>query len=386
MRVALLADFPIHVLPGFEHHAVGHHATWLPPLAQAMAPLTDDHSFHWITCTKHVSKPTRLTFQHQTFHLLPRGKLSIEILSGFQRERRLIHRAIQEIQPDLVHGWGTEQGYAQAACEAMLPSLISMQGLLGTYCATVRMPAFTRIQAYREAKTLKTVKHLTVESPWGIEKIRPLAPQAQHHLLEYAAAYSCFDITRQPSPTPLAIAIGTLSPLKGTDTLIQAFSDPRLRHIDLVILGQGSPPCHHAKLPSNIQLIGHQSPATVRDWLSKSWCLVHPTRADTSPNCVKEARVIGIPVVTTTAGGQIQYVIHGKSGFIHPPSDIDGLIDGVLRLTHDRETSLQMGSFDHQRVREALHPNTTATRLLAIYQEVMKSHHILPDTRSKRFD
>ena len=104
--------------------------------------------------------------------------------------------------------------------------------------------------------------------------------------------------------------------------------------------------------------------------MARAWCLVHPTRADTSPNCVKEARVIGLPVVTTPNGGQTQYVHHGKSGFIHPAGDVEGLIQGVLAVTQSREISLQMGATGQAECRAKLTPAATAGHLLEIYQTV----------------
>ena len=137
-------DFPVHTLPGFEGRPAGHHATWLPPLARELEAHTADHEFHWITCTKEVTAPLTLRAWNQTFHLLPRRKLSLEMLTGFRRERRLIARLLQDIQPDLVHGWGTEQGYAYAANDFPGPSLISLQGILQTYCKAAAMPWLTR--------------------------------------------------------------------------------------------------------------------------------------------------------------------------------------------------------------------------------------------------
>src|SRR5690606_7409443 len=60
MRVALLADFPVHTLPGFEGRPHGHHATWLPPLARELEARTGEIDLHWITCTKEVTAPTSL--------------------------------------------------------------------------------------------------------------------------------------------------------------------------------------------------------------------------------------------------------------------------------------------------------------------------------------
>jgi glycosyltransferase involved in cell wall biosynthesis len=166
----------------------------------------------------------------------------------------------------------------------------------------------------------------------------------------------------------LAIFVGSLTRLKGIDSLFAAFADDRLRHIDLVVLGAVHPKLCRRPLTPNIRLLGHRPSTDVRDWMSKAWCLVHPTRADTSPNCVKEARVIGLPVITTPNGGQTQYVEHGKSGFIHAVGDVEGLIRGVLSVTANRETNLNMGASGHENCRKLLHPNRTARQLIEIYQ------------------
>lgn len=387
MRVALLADFPTHALPGHEGSPSGHHATWLPQLASELEKIATGHDIHWITCTKDVSQASSLKAWGQTFHLLPRWKLSVEILTAFRRERRLISGILQKLQPDLVHAWGTEQGYALAAIDHSPDSLISMQGILQAYCRVSAMPWLTRIQARHEARVLKHARYLTVESPWGESQLRQLAPQAGIHLLEYGANSACFEIQRTlPSPAsfqhfsisafehlpqkPLALFVGSPTHLKGIDTLLQAFSDPRLRHVELIILGTKYPTIERHPLPANIRLPGYRPPAEVREWMAKAWCLVHPTRADTSPNCVKEARVIGLPVVTTPNGGQTQYVEHAKSGFIHAAGDVEGLIEGVLAVTKDCETSLLMGSHGQAECRAKLHPSATAVRMLEIYQTV----------------
>ncbi len=369
MRVALLADFPVHTLPGFADRQPGHHATWLPPLALELEKHAANLDLHWITCTKDVSRATTVHAWNQTFHLVPRRKLSLEILTVFRRERRLISELLHSLQPGLVHAWGTEQGYALAALDHSPDSLISMQGILQVYCKAARMPWFTRIQARHEARVLENAHHLTVESPWGESQLRRLAPQADIHHLEYGAAPGCFEIQRNPAERPLALFVGSPYPLKGIDTLMQAFSDPRLHHIELLVLGTRNPDIVRHPLPAHIRLLGHRPPDEVRDWMSRAWCLVHPTRADTSPNCVKEARVIGLPVVTTPNGGQTQYVEHGKSGWLHSAGDVDGLIEGVLKVTQNLETSLTMGACRKDECRTRLHPSATAARMLEIYHK-----------------
>ena len=367
MRVLLAADFPVHSLPGFGGGSAGHHATWLTPLAQQLSAVPG-FDFHWITCTKLVSEYREIRHLNQTFHLLPRRKLSLEILTRFRRERRFIADLARKLQPSLFHGWGTEQGYALAANDFSGASLISLQGILSAYCAASPMPLLTRIQAATEKAVLSRSRHLTVESPWGAEKLRDLAPRATIELLEYGADPNCFGIERQPTEKPTAVFLGSLSHLKGVDTLLAAFRDPRLSGIELHIYGAGEKRFTEGNHPPDILFHGHRPRTEVLQALSRAWCLVHPTRADTSPNAVKEARVIGLPVVTTPEGGQTQYVTHGISGFIHPSGDTEVLIQGVLAATANRETSLRFGATDQEKCRQLLIPARTAERLIHIYQ------------------
>lgn len=367
MRVVLAADFPVYRLPGMEGVVSGHHATWLPPIAEEFSHI-HDFDFHWIICTKEVSHYREIPFLNQTFHLIPRRKLSLEILTRFFHERRLISCLISKLKPDIVHGWGTEQGYALAAQDFGPRSLISLQGILSAYCRVSRLPLLTRIQSSTEKAILSKALHLTVESPWGKENLRYLAPHANIDLLEYGVDPACFTIARNPQDKPTAVFLGSLTHLKGLDTLLCAFSDPRLAHINLEIYGCSNPVFLPTNRPPNIHFLGHRPRAEVLAALSRAWCLVHPTRADTSPNAVKEARVIGLPVVTTPVGGQTQYVTHGKSGFIHAPGDTEGLIQGVLAVTHNYVINTRMGAQEREKCRDTLSPARTAESLMKLYQ------------------
>ena len=54
-----------------------------------------------------------------------------------------------------------------------------------------------------------------------------------------------------------------------------------------------------------------------------------PTRADTSPNAVKEAVVAGVPVVATRIGGILDYVFPGANGVLCDADDVDGLVEAI---------------------------------------------------------
>ena len=73
----------------------------------------------------------------------------------------------------------------------------------------------------------------------------------------------------------------------------------------------------------------HILPNEVARELERPTMLLLPTRADTSPNAVKEAVVAGVPVVASKVGGIPDYVFPGKNGLLFEPGDLAGFIDAI---------------------------------------------------------
>jgi glycosyltransferase involved in cell wall biosynthesis len=104
--------------------------------------------------------------------------------------------------------------------------------------------------------------------------------------------------------------------------------------------------------------------------LSAAWALVHPTKADTGPMAVKEARVIGLPVITTAERGQSRYVHHGENGFIVPSSDPDALATAIDRLAGDFAMVKRFGHTHHDSDREYFRPEKTASAFCDLYLDL----------------
>ena len=369
-RICLLAAFPLHQLPGFQGREAACRATWLPPLARAFEH-QEDFEIHWFTCSKQASVAGSAEAWNQTFHWIPRGRTSVGILTRFHSEVAAIHRFLARLQPELVHAWGTEEGYAKAAAGWDGRRLLSVQGILQACCAAAPAHPFLRIQATLEKKVLPCFPCITVESDWGKSKLEPLTPASEIVRLEYGVGSDCFKVMRQSGHDVLALYVGTLSRLKGVDVLIRAFEDPRLSDIPLVLVGEGPLERRSPALPANLKMVGHQSQDRVREWMARASFLIHPTRADTSPNCVKEARVIGLPVLTTPEGGQTAYVEHGRSGFIFPANDTEALIRAVLAAVERIRVDPAFGEQGRSGCRDRLSPAATARELLALYRRLL---------------
>lgn len=373
MRLALPAPYPVHTLKAFEGAPdPGHHATWLPRISRILEGF-DGFDIHWITCTKRVGQPQTVEERGQTFHLIPRGSLAAAMLTAFRRERRTVARILKALQPDLVHAWGTEEGYGYVATDWRGPSFVSIQGILTVCCRACPQPWLMRFQARHERRVLAEAHFITVESDWGREHLRSLAPHARIELLEYGVDDAFFHIRHRPAKRPLVLFIGTLSRLKGVDVLLEAFQDPRLARVDLALLGDGPLRQSDEGPPPNVRFLGHRPRSEVLDWMARAWCLVHPTRADTSPNVVKEARVAGLPVITTPDGGQTQYVEDGVSGWLVDIGDPKGLVQAILSLVSDPAVGIRMGGAGQEWCRSRLGKEALSAELRRTYRAAIEA-------------
>lgn len=369
-RIAIIGDLPLweaseHPVPDAN---AWHYCVWLSALAAALS-LQNDFDIHWIIPSRNIYRRRVVEARSQTFHLLPKARLTIGQYTGYLFDSLVIQREIAVIKPDLVHSWGTENSYSLAAVYSRTRKLISIQGLLKAYAERARLSRFERLQALYEPFTIRRFEHITTESPWATARVRDIIPSASPFHLEYAVEERFFNMYRLQTAEPTCLYAGTNVPVKNLPTLIRVFSDPALAHVQLRLAGVL--PEEYPNLPANIHPLGRLNRDAMAQQLSQAWALVHPSLADTGPTIAKEARVMGLPVMLTTDCGSQQHVEEGKSGFVVAPYDITAMKESVLRMTESAETALAMGRHGQAECRQKLSAATMINTLLGIYREIL---------------
>lgn len=376
-KIALLCSYPESLLqPGADTTNHSYVGAWLVSLSQQFAELNIPCEFHWLIPSKNVSSITTIEQNNQFFHLYPRLKKTIGLFTGYYYERKQVRSILNAIQPDLVHSWGTEDCHAVTAADYKGHKLLSIQGLLTAYNKRSRLPFFERRQIFWEQYAIKRFRQITTESPWSRQELLELKPDAEVSLVDYTVESIYAGQTRHLSPAPSFLYAGTLREIKGLDILVAAFSTEELSHATLRIAGCGSPEFVESlkrQSTPNIRFLGNLSRTELRDELSRAWGLVHPSYADTGPTIVKEARVMGLPVILTEDCGSKQYVSHGKSGFVIAPGSVRDIVDSVLHLSDSSERSLEMGRYEQDRCVKALTGSVTAERFVSLYEQIIFS-------------
>lgn len=378
VRVAILAEFPLSALSGGAvGRGGGQGCTWLPQLALAFQE-HHDLEIHWVVLDRTIRRTIVFESLGQWFHRVPAVKFSVDLALNCLPARFILAREVRRIRPDVVHAWGAELIYPSALRDCSTPTIFSMQGSLTEYQRIGGLPDDWRWKKMvaSEPAYIDTATVVTAESKWAAERVREIKPSVDCRIVDYGVHPTFHETEWKPDPLrPYALYVGGGGFRKGTDVLFKSLSLLKDRNWDLKFAGDHGleKEISDANLPRT-QYLGMLKWQELLEVLAKAWCLVVPTRADTGPTVVKEARVVGLPVIGTVHGGLRDYIHHGESGWIVNPLDAAGLAEGLHHVMESYDTALRMGHSHHHEDRALFASQLTATRFSAIYHELAQEH------------
>jgi glycosyltransferase involved in cell wall biosynthesis len=153
--------------------------------------------------------------------------------------------------------------------------------------------------------------------------------------------------------------VGRLTVDKGVRELVAAFGRVAAQHAGAWLLVVGAE--DQSGLPVDVRTALRTRPRIrCTGWLADPTALYHvmdalvlPTYREGFPNVSLEAAAAGRPVITTTATGAVDSVVHEATGLLVPPRDTDALAAAMARLIGDRQAARDMGARGRCRVRRS---------------------------------
>jgi glycosyltransferase involved in cell wall biosynthesis len=255
-----------------------------------------------------------------------------------------------------------------------------MQGLLQWYNQQVNLGAINRLEAFLEPISLRRASTVTTESAFARNWLRTRYPHLDVRQAEHAPNWLFHRVARRPATKPLEfLFVGVISQIKGTDLLLSAL-DALRDELDfhLTLVGSSTPQflqrikaASSSALWERLRVRQALTPSQVGEELARATMMLFPSRADTSPNAVKEAVVAGVPVVASAVGGIPDYVLPGRNGITFPAANVDALIDAIRAATcHPlfSKGKVDLGVLD--RMRNYLSPRLMGERFLEAYWSV----------------
>jgi glycosyltransferase involved in cell wall biosynthesis len=335
---------------------------------------------HFVSCVRQpVCSPLKLA-PNVFYHSLLVPKIGW-VRTAYQGCIRAIRKKLGEIQPNIVHGQGTERDCAISAVFSGFPNVLTLHGNMRHIAALNRDRVFSYnwIAARLESFVLPRTDGVICITNYTREAVRGVAPRTW--VLPNAVDQSFFEVQAAPDPSlpPVGLCVGTICARKNQNAFIQAL-DPlaQTRKFKLIFasdpardaygkefhrLVQERPWCEH---------VGFINREQFKRRLATAAFVALPTREDNCPMVVLEAMAAGVPVMASKVGGVPDLIEPGKTGLFCDPGRPESFLEGVEKLLADRQWSQQLAAAAKVEALRRFHPLVIARKHLDIYREVLE--------------
>jgi glycosyltransferase involved in cell wall biosynthesis len=296
---------------------------------------------------------------------------------------RNVVRKIKEINPDLVHGQGTEGYPALAAAFSGYPNCITIHGNMREVAKRQRFsPLFYMVLvSIWELLALKKTDAVFCNSSYtdacvgGLNKNKPR--------IFNAVRSSFFDLrskkTEESAP-PILLCIGHILPYKNQIALIRALDElPNIGKIKLLFAGSCCPEDEYGRkflkevsTRSWCEYAGRLEQKELMDLLSGCDGVIHPTLEDSFGLAVAEAQAAGVPVAASAIGGIPDLIEHEKTGLLFNPHDPEDIRQKVIQLL-DQTVTERLSRNARVFAEAEYRPEIIARKQLQLYRDVLGS-------------
>jgi len=391
-KIVWLSPYPMDVLvsAGLEltRSATGHACSWIINWASALArcPEVD---LHIVTYTARTKRSQVTEYNGYKVHVVRdavpftdkawAGLSDLDARTGFYLRKRKFFSVIKRINPDIVHGHGTEDAFGLAAVQSGFPSVVSIQGVIADYLRTNPCRRF-KYSVKTEAETVRGGHNFMCRTHFDKGFVQSLNPAAKiFHMPE--PMNSCFfEVDRSNAEAFRILHVGGFDPRKGMEELLLAVAQVKRRFPDVKVdvVGSGSAE-RKAYLVSRAETLGLADSLTFHGYLSaleiaelhaKATLFVITSQNENSPNTLAEALCAGTPSVAYDVGGISSMFVDGESGFLVPAGDSEILTAKIEQLLSSPEVRKRF-SEKSRRDGQANHPSQVAKRSIQAYREII---------------
>ena len=179
------------------------------------------------------------------------------------------------------------------------------------------------------------------------------------------------------------IFIGRLTPDKGWNFTLKSLAKlapETIAKVAIIIAGDGDLKTKIDRtlkqLTSDVYLLDRVSPESIPTLLINSDIFITNSEKETRGLTVIEAAAAGIPAITPRAGGVIDTIEHGKTGWLYQPQNQTDFIAKLSRLINDRSLRESMG-IKAKAIAQQWSWQQTTNNLIKIWsEEILKTNRV----------
>ena len=180
--------------------------------------------------------------------------------------------------------------------------------------------------------------------------------------------------------SPIVGVLANIRPIKGMEYFIYAASKvlKKFPTAQFIIIGNCLPSqesliyydklkslVRELKLNNNFFLLGGRR--DIPEVLSIMDVSVLPSLSEGFSNTVIESMFANKPLVVTDVGGNSEAVVHGETGFVVPPKNIEKLADAISILLANKKLANSMGEAGRRRAKRLFSVETMIDRIENLY-------------------
>jgi len=353
-------------------------------LLEGFKLLRDEIEVHVISCLQQPPKssPSKLA-DNIYYHPLVVSKLGW-LRTGYRGCINAVRRKLSDIQPDIVHGQGTERDCAISAVQSGFPNVITIHGNMAKVAALIHAKPLTYywLAARFERWCLRKTDGVVAISSYTAKAVAPYAKRVW--LIPNAVHHDFFRVERQADSSKRLVCIANVSPWKNQTGLMAAL-DPLRRELDFQLRFVGALGGQDAYSTMFRSMVAERewcvcTGALKRDSLcrelSAATAVVLPSFEDNCPMVILEAAAVGIPVAAANIGGIPDLIEDGRTGLLFNPCDAASILNAVRVILSDNHKATTMAQVARSACLEKRGPRTVAQRHLQVYDQVSRLAHL----------
>lgn len=382
MNILWLA--PISVIEFTESHP----APWVMTLAKSLK--NAGHSLTIVNYSSNIKENKKeIQFNEIKIVYLKTPKLKIDFLTLYKLRIQIVRKYLKQIvkQYDILHIHGSEHQYEAMSDGLDTPKLISIQGIMNEYKQYVPKKRYKQflewnLSAYYERKYLVKNDNYSCRTHWDSGYIKQHNPKANIYMIwemireEFFA--NNFSLKKEN-----ILFVGGKNELKGLKELLFAYNNSLQNFgLKLIVLGNCTKDdikklivennLNNIKL-GNIDCRGMQDSIGMVKAYKDSYCLVHPTYIDNSPNSVCEAQLSGLPVIATDVGGVASLISDEETGLLIGRKSSD--IEVAVKKLFNNDVLRNIISVNSRKIARQRHnPNKILQQTIDMYTTIISEN------------
>ncbi len=329
---------------------------------------------HVLSCVQHPVKSPEKLAPNIWFHPLHVSKFGW-LRTGYQGCIRAVRWKLRELQPDLVHGHGTERDCAISSVLSGFPNILTIHGNMRIIAKLMQAPpwSFHGITATLERFTLPRTDGVVCISRHTQQAVRTLAKKTW--LIPNAVHPAFFQTQNNPINPPVFVCIADITPIKNQVFLLDALEE-LARTDDFRVVFAGGVREDHPYGALFLQRIKSAPWAEYHGFVDRSRlikllqiarALVLPSREDNCPMVILEAAAAGVPTLGAAVGGIPELIQDGRTGFLFQPNDAVRFKNLVRDLLRDEKILERLAANARAEAQERFLPRAIAEQHIEVY-------------------